>query len=730
MLMKHLISFALFIAFALNSNAITISIIASDEVIDNTITNKTITDCQSLLEQVFGTRVELNNDNADVLLILPVVTPKQEEQPTRFSVNKDYPYMHYPDHDHMWSSTQRDGKVILSLTARSHQGISFGLYGLLQEKLGILFVHPRQTIIPHYDNWPLPVDMHWKSEARFDKKGFHLHTMHPTELTEQLLDESRPHALDDIIEYLDWLVRNRQNYFEFNLLEGIDRKKWPAHAKAFVDYGHSRGLIMGVDVSLHMVQQKAFMLYQTFPANWKNKKKQIEKNLAWLFQADWDLVNMEFSTTEFSEGNPTKKEQMRLYINDLITNKYGAKLMGREHVVQKEEMMTGKDKVNEYQMTEAEKELDSNRGILIHTVMFYTATEDKAPVYQNKDLKHMMVKLHHEMQERETWYYPESAYWITFDISEPMFLLPYLSARLNDIDTMEAHGVPGHITFSSGWEWGYWSIDWSIARWSWSNYDIVGEQPMQQEYKPTDAMSSIFKDPKVVSIFNEQLDIQQEYLKDKELMRYMAAAGPTDEIAGKISLEFQPRPQWRYRYMRKKADKGIIAQVRKDGVMLLNAYADASLNNLTKHNADVNNYLSNTADTLKRALLNELITGLKITAMRAQHRALTLDFLLDKRVAKLDGTPKNDSIYKLTLAYDLRQEGLQLVRSVEQDHYRYPIELIARKRKGQTAYHFGYLYLASYLHFWYREEMQVKNDKYGPFYKLVWNIPRIVGIIN
>lgn len=728
--MKQLVAIGLFIAVALNCNAITISIIASAEVIDNSITNKTISDCQSLLQQAFGTEVTLNNDTANVLLILPIVTKEQEEQPTRFSVNKDYPYMHYPDHDHMWTSSQRNGHLILSLTARSHQGISFGLYGLLQEKLGILFVHPKQTIIPHYDTWPLPVDMRWGSKARFDKKGFHLHTMHPTELTEQLLDESRPNALYDIIEYLDWLVRNRQNYFEFNLLEGIDRKKWPAHAKAFVDYGHSRGLIMGVDVSLHMVQQKAFMLYQTFPANWKKKEKQIEKNLAWLFQADWDLVNMEFSTTEFSEGNPTKKEQMRLFINDLITNKYGAKLMGREHVVQKQEMMTGKDKHNEYQMTEAEKELDSHRGILIHTVMFYTATEEKAPVYQNKNLKHMMGKLHHEMQTRETWYYPESAYWITFDISEPMLLLPYLSARLNDIDTMEAHGVPGHITFSSGWEWGYWSIDWSIARWSWSNYDIVNEETIRQEFKPTDAMSSIFKDDKIVSLFNEQLSIQQEYLKDKELMRYMAAAGPTDEIAGKVSLEFQPRPQWRYRYIRKKADQTIVDQVRKEGVVLLNNYAKASLSKLKMHRTDIDNYLGSTNDTLKQALLGELHAGLKITAMRAQHRALTLDFLLNKREAKLNGTPKNDSIYKLTLATTLREEGLQLVAKVEQEHYRYPIELIARKRKGQTAYHFGYLYLASYLHFWEREEYQVKKDKYGPFYRLVWNIPRIIGIIN
>lgn len=728
--MKHLATLSLLLIVCFQAMAIDITIIASKEVIENPITGQTIKDCQGLLQQVFGTEVTLNSDIADVMLILPVVTKEQEEQPTRFSVNKDYPYMHYPDHDHMWNSGERDSTIILVLTTNSHQGISFGLYGLLQEKLGILFTHPKETIIPHYDTWPLDVNMKWGSKARFDKKGFHLHTMHPLELTEQLLDETMPHALEDVKEYLDWLVRNRQNYFEFNLLEGIDRKDWPAHAKAFVDYGHSRGIIMGVDVSLHMVQQKAYMLYQNWPAKWTSKEKQIEKNLAWLFQADWDVVNMEFSTTEFSEGNPTKKEKMRLFINDLVSNKYGAKLMGREHVVQKEEMMSGKDKKNEYQMTDEEKLLDSKRGILIHTVMFYTATEDKAPVYQNKNLKHMMDKLHHEQQVRETWYYPESAYWITFDVSEPMYLLPYLSARLDDIDTMEAHGVPGHITFSSGWEWGYWTIDWSIARWSWSNYDYVEQEPVREDFKPTDVMEMVFQNEQITSMFDQQLDIQQDYLKDQELMRYMAAAGPTDEIAGKISLEFQPRPQWRYRYMRKKADQTVIDQVREEGVQTLNLYADAQLNGLANYQTDVDAYLAATTDTLKKKLLTELIAGLKITAMRAQHRALTLDFLLDKREAQLNGTPKNDSIYKLDKAFELRQDGLALVKDVEQGHYRYPIELIARKHKDHTCYRFGYLYLASYLHFWEREEMQVRNDKYGPFYKLVWNIPRTVGLIN
>ncbi len=106
---------------------------------------------------------------------------------------------------------------------------------------------------------------------------------------------------------------------------------------------------------------------------------------------------------------------------------------------------------------------------MAHTVMFYDMSEPHAPVYENENQQHMYRFLLAEHQKRETWYYPESAYWITFDVSVPMLLLPYLKARLTDIDSCAAHHIPGHLTFSSGWEWGYWLVDWSIARWSWQH---------------------------------------------------------------------------------------------------------------------------------------------------------------------------------------------------------------------------------------------------------------------
>ncbi|CAN5401197.1 hypothetical protein BH09BAC1_BH09BAC1_02880 [soil metagenome] len=722
--MRHILSVCLLLLCWHPSQAInTIAIDASPGVLENSITRITLADVSKLLAQACNCTVQYGT-TGDVVLKLPSIDTTRANQPSRFSKNfTQYPYLQYPDHDYTWSATTTGSTLTMALQTPSYQGIAFGLYGLLQEELGFRFYHPRETIIPVLTVWPLADGFKWEAKARFDKKGFHLHTMHPIELTQQLLNHEFEGGIEQVKEYLDWLVRNGQNYFEFNLLEGVSRKHWPAYAQQYVDYGKSRGIIMGVDVSLHMLQQNAYKLYEGFPKSWRPKQKQIDRNLDWLMALGWDVVNMEFSSTEFSEGNVTKKEQQRLHITDVITNKYGAKLMGRKHVVKKDNMAVGsKVEGPGYVMNAEEKQLDANRGILIHTVMFYTATEESAPVYGNENLRHMQEELRKEIKQRETWYYPESAYWITFDNSIPMYLLPYLGARLDDIDTMAKMGVPGHVTFSSGWEWGYWTIDWSIARWSWEH--TVNNQAIV--HKPTEYLEELFG-KEVGKYFAEQHKLQQVYLKDKNLMQYMVAMNITDEVASaQLHLPFHPRPRWMYRYLRYKADQLTLDSVRNEGVKPLQTFYAKSLVLDLEYGAAI----EAVKDSALRTLLNELVLALDVTGLRAQHRATTIEGLLRKREAELNGTsPKKAAAPLLLEAQTIRLKGVEMVQQME-GHYRYPVWLLARPHWSHTVYYFGYLYTTSNLHFWLREEKQISNDRYGPFYRNIWNILRTVGAID
>lgn len=137
-------------------------------------------------------------------------------------------------------------------------GIVYGLYGFLQEKLGFRFYHPKNTYIPEYTHWTLPGEFTFTGKPRFDKRGFHLHTMHPMELTEQLHSSMDGTAIDDVKEYIDWLVRTGQNVMQFWLLRTVDRATWTSYATEYVNYAKSRGVLVGTVISLSTLQQKRF----------------------------------------------------------------------------------------------------------------------------------------------------------------------------------------------------------------------------------------------------------------------------------------------------------------------------------------------------------------------------------------------------------------------------------------------------------------------------------------
>jgi len=694
--------------------SLAISIRLGEQHRQNSITRLTVEDVTRLLHQACSCPVDLNNSNAAVQILLPEILPEYANEPTRFETGKAYPVLHYPEQDYSWSSRDSGGIIVLTLDAKTFNAISFGLYGLLQEKLGFQFYHPREMLVPHFDEWLLPADFHWSAKPRFHKMGFHLHTVHPLELTEDLMNPSAAGARSRMKEYIDWLARNQQNYFEFNLLESVHLKSWVHDIAPVVEYGHQRGIIMGLDISLHMIQQKVFMLYRNFPDSYRSKKRQIERNLKILCKAGWDVFNVEFSTTEFTGGNEKKKKKLQLHLTGRLANQYNVKPMGRMHVVRKEEMMDPEEK--NFILTKEDSLLDSHRGILIHTVMFYSMRDEKAPVYQNENLRHMLDALLHEQQQRETWYYPESAYWITFDNSVPMLLLPYLPARLEDILLCDSLDVIGHVTFSSGWEWGYWLFDWSIARWCWKHE----ENGIEQKPAFTQFISSLFNSKEATAFFDEALRLQQHYLKDLELIRYLTAQTVTDEMPGPFNLQLHPRPEVSYQWMRKKADSGFIERMHHEVIQPLFEFSDST------HVLLESVATFDFRDSARKKLFDELADGIFITALRAKQRQNILATILDLRERKAKFKSDNCALH---LAEEVRSAALEIVRRREAN-YRYPVDLLASKRSSHTAYPYGYLYPVHNLHFWKREEMQIKKDRWGPMFMSIWNIPGIIGLKN
>jgi hypothetical protein len=132
--------------------------------------------------------------------------------------------------------------------------------------------------------------------------------------------------------------------------------------------------------------------------------------------------------------------------------------------------------------------------------------------------------------------------------------------------------------------------------------------------------------------------------------------------------------------------------------------------------------------TLMDTVQMELIDGIEITGLRAQHRYYTLNYILAKREAQLNKVKCScDSILQMAA---LTRNMAQEIVNRRQQHYRYPLQLIAGKRWDHTSYHFGYLYTVSRLHYWHREEDEAKRNKYSPLFQNIMNMWRIAGIIN
>jgi len=714
-IVRQILCTALAVVFSANysqAGSMTISIDASERLCSSPVANLAIADAAELLRRSFPQALVGHNIRAcQVRIVLPDVVANRDNCIPGPSV-RPYLCTAVPDASYHWQSGRRRGIITLKLETGTPEGVSAGLYGLLQEKLGYRFYHPRGNLVPSMESWPLPERFSLAGSPRFEKHGFHLHSLHPIELTEQLHDPSLPYAFDDVKTYIDWLARNGQNTFQFFLLRDVDRKTWPAHARRIVEYAHQRGIRCGIEISLSMIQQQAF---QSITLLWMypSYQRQVDVSLAWLFQAPWDYVSLDVTMGEHLPFLDRLLPDVQMHIEQQVEKRYGARLLYATHVICSQDG----EKVRRPKLP--------NSGIMIHTVMCYSASEPKAPVYGNQNQRFMLEAAIAESKRRETWYWPESSYWVGFDTSVPLLLFPYLDARWSDMETMARLGVSGHLTFSSGWEWGYWLVDWSIARWAWQ----LKDNGRNRTTSPLSRLAELHDDRELQRLMVRALTLQNTYLKDKELLRFMSALTPFSELPHPFDRPFQPEPGFRYGWLLNEATPAEATQALSGPVAALEEYAlrMGQIVNLMEGKIEQLHGVGRIGYPQYR-LLAELERGLRVTALRASHRAFTLRALLAKREERA-GTSDHSHASEplLAMARLVRQQAQSLVQRQE-GIYRYPVERIARRRPGLTSYPFGYLYPASRLFFWEREEKQVEQGRFDPLFMNLWDVSRTLGL--
>ena len=225
------------------------------------------------------------------------------------------------------------------------------------------------------------------------------------------------------------------------------------------------------------------------------------------------------------------------------------------------------------------------------------------------------------------------------------------------------------------------------------------------------------------------LNLQNLYLKGMGLQRYLAALTPFSELPHPLDRPFQREPEFRYLWLLKEATVAQVEAVLKGDIPRQEEYSD-----WMSVDSESSEGTHSTAGAAERSGFRNVGTAGR-TGYRSRSDGtastapgLTPRALIAKRdETKLTPTRHKDSERFLAQDVEVRQEAQELVQRQE-ERYRYPVRTIARPRVNLTDYPFGYLYPAAELFFWRREEEQVREERFDPFFRNIWDFRRTLGL--
>ncbi|CAE7738957.1 unnamed protein product [Symbiodinium microadriaticum] len=376
------------------------------------------------------------------------------------------------------------GRILVVCAGRTRRAVGFAFYEFLQ-RLGFGFLHPLKPVIPkaaRLTGRSLPMDVH--ETPRWSFRGTHYHTQHPLELTNFLNGYDALGNTDDRErwreawaaweDFLEWMLAQKQNYVEWMLL--ADRASDKAdkdfetsaerrdRLRLLVDAAHGLGLEVGVDVPLTLRQQHALNLLPRPSRDREENAAQVRDRVRWLLSCGFDHLGTELGSTEFTRG--LEAVELTRLLNVTQEALGSSRLLVKNHCSTQQHAEGFKDPRPEKQgeplnFNYLNYFADPKIVSMPHTVQAYSLT-DPAPTYGNanfSDLREWTAFL--LRKGRPVVFYPETAYWVNYDISVPLFLAPiYASDRLEDAETLDAMPAAapllGQLNFESGWQWGYW----------------------------------------------------------------------------------------------------------------------------------------------------------------------------------------------------------------------------------------------------------------------------------
>ncbi len=522
-------------------------------------------------------------------------------------------------------------------------------------RIGFLFPHPRTQISPSFDK----VRSHcgesytWKPALKYH--GFHLHTLHPSEWVQGFLMGKTDIAMDTI----RWFARNQQNIFDLSLLRQADQKIFSGLREPFAlakKFGIHAGIAFGA--ALH--QQNSFKLI-SLPRTFSDRLSinQIRARLPFILKnIDLSYINVEMGTSEFTS---TSYSRTVMWLNEIadLADKVDVKMVVKVHCSnnQKDPKWGNFNHLPQY--------ADPRVGILPHTVFLYGIDDENAPMYGNKNFHETRDFMLAQKDKRRTWFYPETSYFIALDIDAPLLLTDYLITRANDTKFIASHGIEGQLVFTTGQELGYWLFDWTTALLNNKDFNYDPKIGLKLLGEENDSWSRI-------------LSYQNKWFKEKGLLGVVTFPNFGDELIPGTHM-IHPR-----NFLKKMWKNPALLDSE---IALIQEAIAAIPQDVNIQNPELRAMWEITEARVHHALWTR----------RALREPMMLDVHLDEAVR-------------------YRKHAQSRMNKILRHHNRYPAAKVFEWHANPTSYPWGYGYPAATMHYWRREEEQIRRKKFSPFF--------------
>jgi hypothetical protein len=562
-------------------------------------------------------------------------------------------------------------------------GAQYGVSAAL-ENLGFRFRHPFDSFVP------LPpkaapfeaLGVVHAPEVRV--RGLQLHTLHPIEGYFAFWESG--HA-DEAHRVIDWVIKNRGNFLQWvaldDIMVGERHDQWQAYTRELIDYAHLRGIRVGLNIQLFGQSnlQLAFDLSDdrtgTVPI-----ADEIAPRLP-LITRDLPFDVYDLSFGEFFNADPARFiDSINEVAKQLRVAAPNAEMHAVVHLGATQRVTyMGEDLIYYFLVKFADPSIIPE----LHTVMYYNLFEDAGGAYHHDNFDEHLAYLRDRICSHQlAGYFPETAYWVAFDNSIPVFLPLYVHSRWLDLATLgqlACGSLDEHLIFSSGWEWGYWLNDVTALR---ASFERGGDARAL-----THAAFAPDLGDEAASLVDQLAEIQHDALITERLAAYLASRDAAIDAGRSLGIVSQPD---------RVTFEDLVAAT-PDAREMFAANVLVPLGSFAAKLDDLASRARGLALPQSRWSA-ELRDGFEIDRVRAA-------FVVALYRATLAHLRGGDPSASRATAAALLEQGKALVAARHGDlHAPQGKELIARTPNA-TFYQYGYLFNADTLCFWKRELAQV-----------------------